>query len=94
MSFLQSKINIINQTSISMELEIRNETHTIANIILDELLKHPACTFAAYKTLNPLDKHFTLKYCVKENEDLKNTLLESIRNSLIVIKNMKEVFNN
>lgn len=89
MSFLEAPITILNETETSIELEIQNETHTVANILVDELLKLPACTFAAYKLKNPKAESFLLKYSVKENEDLKNTFLEAIRNSLVSIKEME-----
>nr|UXY87000.1 DNA-directed RNA polymerase II complex subunit Rpb11 [Cryptomonas paramecium] len=40
---------------------IKNEDHTIGNLIQKQLLKHPDVIFSGYKKFHPLEKYIFLK---------------------------------
>jgi DNA-directed RNA polymerase subunit L len=78
----------------SQELLItfENETHTIGNLINNELLENPNVLFSAYKIIHPLKKAIQLQLIVLE-DDPKQVVRDSIDNIIKKLENFDKAFD-
>lgn len=68
---LQKRKVVIKEDKInnSIEMSIRNETHTLGNALCSELQRMEHVSFAAYKIPHPLQNILKIKVVVKEEMD-------------------------
>jgi len=60
--------NVDDNTELSGQLEIKNEDHTIGNLITYRLQNHKNITFASYHLPHPLEKRVIIEYKLKSGK--------------------------
>ena len=76
-SILNQFIEILDNTELSGQIEIKNEDHTIGNLISYGLQNHKNITFASYHLPHPLEKRVIIEYKLKSGK-FKNVLKDVI----------------
>lgn len=76
----------------SVELIIEGETHTLANLLTEKLLKDERCIFSAYKVLHPLEEKVNIKVTAKQGCDVIMLVNETLRNMSKEIDECKDKF--
>ena len=69
--------NLNNNTELMGQIEIKNEDHTIGNLITHGLQNHKNITFAGYHLPHPLEKRVIIEYKLKSGK-FKDVLKEVI----------------
>ena len=66
----RSKVTVTeDKMANSIEMNIRDETHTLGNALVSELLLVPNVSFAAYKIPHPLQNLLKVKVSLKEGAE-------------------------
>ena len=76
-SILNQFIDNLDNTKLSGQIEIKNEDHTIGNLITHGLQNHKNVTFASYHLPHPLEKRVIIEYKLKSGK-FKDVLKEVI----------------
>ena len=67
-SILNQFIDNLDNTKLSGQIEIKNEDHTIGNLITHGLQNHKNVTFASYHLPHPLEKRVIIEYKLKSGK--------------------------
>ena len=59
--------------------KIRNETHTLGNVIRNTLMRHKDIIFAGYQVPHPLENHMQLTIRTSQNSNPEIVLIESLK---------------
>lgn len=65
--------------SNTLNIKIREEGHTLANILSERLHLDPRCTFSAYKVPHPLEESVELKVTAHKDTPVILLVKETIR---------------
>lgn len=65
--------------SNTIHLKIRNEDHTLGNILSERLYNDPRCTFSAYKVPHPLENILEIKISANKDTPVLVLLKETIK---------------
>jgi DNA-directed RNA polymerase subunit L len=76
-SILNQFIENLDNNELSGQIEIKNEEHTIGNLITHGLQNHKNVTFASYHLPHPLEKRVIIEYKLKSGK-FKDVLKEVI----------------
>jgi DNA-directed RNA polymerase subunit L len=76
-SILNQFIENLDNNELSGQIEIKNEDHTIGNLITHGLQNHKNVTFASYHLPHPLEKRVIIEYKLKSGK-FKDVLKEVI----------------
>lgn len=78
-----------------LNLEIFDETFTLGEYLVDELLKNKSCTYAAFNVRHPLDKKMILKFCTNDpNQKPIDIFLETLRKMEFQLESLMDQFEN
>lgn len=77
----------------SIELVIEGETHTLANLVTEKLLKDERCIFSAYKVLHPLQEKVNIKVTASKGCDVILLVTETLQSLAREIEECKNKLN-
>jgi DNA-directed RNA polymerase subunit L len=84
-SILNQFIENLDNTELSGQIEIKNEDHTIGNLITYRLQNHKNITFASYHLPHPLEKRVIIEYKLKSGKF--KDILKDVINEYIELYN-------
>lgn len=74
----------------TMELIVHGESHTLANMVRDMILKNSSCTFCAYKIAHPSDDFVSIRVGAIENTPVRIMVIESLE---VLSQNIEDLIN-
>ncbi len=86
------EVNIIEEKGNELKLEIKDEGHTLGNLIQHELLKDKNIEYASYVVPHPLIKSMILYIKSVGRKSPKKTLLEALARSRNNLDKLLEAF--
>ncbi|CAD26544.1 DNA-DIRECTED RNA POLYMERASE II [Encephalitozoon cuniculi GB-M1] len=72
-------MNYVGNTRNTIELRIEDETHTLGNLLSEELLEDKRCLFSAYRVEHPADTHVFLRLTADRDCQVRDLLLETLK---------------
>jgi len=83
----------LNNTELSGQIEIKNEDHTIGNLITHGLQNHKNITFASYHLPHPLENRVIIEYKLKSGK-FKDVLKEVINEYIELYNKLDKLIEN
>ncbi len=86
-------LKVVLRDDRKLVLEITGEDHTLGNMLMKELLRHPQVEYAAYRVPHPLRDVIELAVVVKNGADVGKVLvevIESLKDQLVEFKKAVE----
>lgn len=77
----------------TVELKIFEESHTLANMVVERFLSDKNCTFAAYKKTHPQDDFVLIKVSAKEEIPVRMMIIENLKKMVADIDKLVEQSN-
>lgn len=72
-------MNYAGNTRNTMELKIEGETHTLGNLLCEEMLEDKRCLFSAYRVEHPTDNHVFVRITADKDCQVRDLLLETLK---------------
>ena len=82
---ITNSLNIIDESKVEGRIEIKNEEHTIGNLLSRGLQNHKNVSFACYHLPHPLEKRVIIEYKLKSGKFIN--VLKDVTNEFIELFN-------